>query len=149
MGERRVGVDRRHRLLVALVRGSLRPRRRGPRRCEALTLASSDWHHPQWLVVSSLILLLSFADALLTLALLAHGAAEANPVMARLVNASAARFALGKMGLTGVGVVVLTLVARARVGRLPVSAVLYAILCAYCLLIGYEIALLWGMDPAP
>ncbi len=55
-------------------------------------------------VWSSLILLLSIADALFTLTLLQHGASEANPLMAPLVTGSGHGFAFWKVGLTTTGV---------------------------------------------
>src|SRR5262245_59244715 len=141
--ERRRALDRRSRTLRALVHGSLTPRRRGPRRGSDRDLAAVDWHHPQWLAVSLLILIFSFADAILTITLLQRGAYEANPIMAHLLNGSGWGFAVAKIGLTAGGVVLLTLMAHMRVfGRLPVSVVLYGLLTAYAVLIGYEAWLL-------
>jgi len=125
------------------VHGSLHPRRRGPRRGDEASFAAVDWHHPQWLAISILIVLLSCIDAFLTITLIDHGAYEANPLMAPLVKSSPLLFALVKIGLTGAGVVMLTLLARMRVfRRVPISALLYALLAAYALLIAYEARLL-------
>lgn len=90
-----------------------------------------------------IIVLLSCADAALTLTLLENGAYEVNPVMASLVGHSTLAFILVKIGLTGGGVVLLTLLARIRAfGRIPVSALLYGLLGAYGFLVIYEINLL-------
>jgi hypothetical protein len=142
LSERR-GVDRRTRTFHALLRGSIHPRRRTPRRASDVSLAAVDWHEPQWLAVALLILVFSFADGLLTLMLMQRGAHEANPFMAPLVNGSAFTFAVAKIALTATGVVVLTLLVRLRAfGRLPVSALLYGILVGYGLLVIYELWLL-------
>ena len=137
------GPDRRRRTLRALFYGSFNPRRRGPRREHEAGFAAVDWHHPQWLGVAVLILLLSSADAFLTLTLMNGGAYEANPFMAPLVAGSALRFTLIKLGLTGGGVVVLTMLARTRLfRRVPISFVLYGVLAAYAVLVAYEFQLL-------
>ena len=97
-----------------------------------------------------LTLLLSTADAFLTLVLLERGANEANPFMQPLVGGSPLVFAMVKMGLTSGGMVVLILLARIRVfGGIPVSFFLYAVLLAYAALVGYEFWLLETLFPAP
>lgn len=141
--ERREFPDRRQRLLRALWTGSWQPRRRSARRQNEHTVVSIDWHHPQWLAVGLLILLLSFADAFLTLTLMNLGANEANPVMVPLVEGTGRAFALWKLGLTAAGVTVLILLARARAfGGLPVGILLYMVLTLYIGLVGYELWLL-------
>lgn len=123
--------------------GSLHPRRRGPRRGDEASFAAVDWHHPQWLGISVLIVVLSCVDAFFTITLIDRGAYEANPLMAPLVSGSPLAFALVKIGLTGGGVVVLTLLARMRAfRRLPISLLLYALLMAYAVLVAYEARLL-------
>ena len=137
--DRRRPKDRRRRTFHALVHGSFTPRRRGARRDGELSFASVDWHHPQWLAVAIATLLMSVADALLTLELLQRGAYEANPLMAPFVHGDPLAFAMVKMSLTGGGIVVLILLARARVfGRVPVAYILYGVLIAYAWLVGYE-----------
>jgi len=120
------------------------PRRRMLRRGRVVGIADIDWHHPQWLAVALLILIASFADAVLTLTLLSHGAIEANPFMAMLLEGSGLGFATVKIGLTAFGVVFLILLARARAFRwVPVGALLYAVLAGYAVLIAYE---LWMLE---
>jgi hypothetical protein len=139
----RRGVERRKRVLWSLVYGSFNPRRRGPRRTGENQLTAVDWHHPQWLAIATLILLFSCADALLTVMLIANGAYEVNPVMAPLVGGSAVGFALVKFGLTAIGVVMLTQLARLRTfGYIPVGVILYGVLALYGTLIFYEFRLL-------
>jgi hypothetical protein len=89
------------------------------------------------------ILLLSMADALLTVTLLQHGAREANPFMEPLVTGSGQWFAFWKVGLTTAGVVILVLLSRYRLfGRVRVGALLYVVLALYVALVTYEWSLL-------
>lgn len=146
--DRRRPSDRRKQTIKALIHGSFNPRRQGARREGEQNLASVDWHHPQWLAVAILTLLMCVADALLTMTLLQRGAYEANPFMAPLVHGSPLIFALTKFGLTAGGLVVLILLARARVFRsVPVSLVLYGLLLIYSTLIAYELWLLEHLPP--
>jgi hypothetical protein len=134
--------DRRQATARALWVGSFKRRRLGPRREADRSITSVDWHHPQWLAVSIIILLLSCADAFLTLTLIHLGGEEINPIMRPLVVGSGGAFASWKLGLTAGGVVTLTLLARLRAfGRMPVGYVLYAVLAVYLVLVGYELAL--------
>ncbi len=106
-------------------------------------MSSLDWHDSQWLAVAILILLLSVTDAFMTLTLINLGAVELNPFMAPLVTGSGRSFALWKLGLTSGGVVILILLARARVfRRLPVAVILYLVLIGYAVLVCYEVWLL-------
>lgn len=140
--ERR-GPDRRKSTLRALIHGSLYPRRKGARRDGEHGLATVDWHHPQWLAVALLTLLMCVGDAFLTLFLLQRGAYEANPFMAPLVDGSPLVFTAIKFGLTAGGLIVLILLARARLfRRVPVAFVLYGVLFAYGTLIVYELRML-------
>ncbi len=135
--ERRTSISR------ALWRGNFERRRIAPRRGNERPAVVTDWFHPQWLVTTILILLLCVTDAILTLTLLSQGATEINPVMAPLVTGSGHSFAFVKLGLTILGVVVLTVFARLRLfGSLGVGVVLYVILLGYVALVGYEIWLL-------
>jgi len=103
----------------------------------------TDWFHAQWLATAMLIMILSSVDAVLTLALISRGAIEINPLMEPLVRGSGHGFAFWKLGLTSMGVVVLTLAARLRVfGGIPVGCLLYVVLCGYLVLVGYEFWLL-------
>jgi hypothetical protein len=126
-----------------LIHGSFKRRRRHVRRAGDRNIASIDWHHPQWLAVAMLILLLCTTDALLTLTLLNLGAQEINPFMKPLVTGSGPAFAIWKMGLTSGGVIMLTILARLRAfGVLPIGALLYVVLALYVILVVYELWLL-------
>src|SRR5450631_4866544 len=100
--ERRDRADRRLRVWWSVCYGSFNPRRRRPpRRLDDSRFHSLDWHSAHLLAVSIGILLLSVADAFMTVRLLAGGAVEVNPFMAAVVYKSAALFAAVKMGMTG------------------------------------------------
>lgn len=142
-GDRRTGPDRRQRHWYGLWAGHLMRRREGPRRHKDRYLAVVDWHHPQWLLVAMLIVILCAVDGLLTIRLLALGASEVNPFMAPLVTGDGGYFAYWKMGLTVTGVIVLTALSRLHLfGPVRVGAALYVLLVAYVLLVCYEIWLL-------
>ena len=142
-GDRRMPSERRLSILGALWRSSFARRRLGPRRDTDRHPVMTDWFQPQWLAAAILILILSAADALLTLELISRGAVEINPIMEPLVRESGLSFALWKLGLTSMGVVVLTMAARLRVlRRIVVGSLLYVVLLGYLALVGYEIELL-------
>jgi hypothetical protein len=142
MQERRVPHDRRRSVFHALWRGNFARRRHAPRRHTDRHVVVTDWFHAQWLVVCIGILLLCTADALLTLTLISHGAVEINPVMDPLVSGSGHSFGYWKIGLTAMGVLVLTLLARVRFWGKTVGTILYVVLAGYAVLVGYELFLL-------
>lgn len=102
----------------------------------------TDWFQSHWLAVAITVLLLSFADAMLTLTLISHGASEINPLMDPLVRGSGHSFAYWKIGLTAMGVVILTLLARMRLWGRAVGNILYVALAGYVVLVIYELFLL-------
>ncbi len=141
--DRRMPAERRLSILSALWQSSFARRRLGPRRDTDRHPVMTDWFQPQWLATAMIILILSSVDAVLTLALISRGAVEINPLMEPLVRGSGHSFALWKLGLTSMGVVVLTMVARLRVfGRVAVGVVLYVVVAGYLVLVCYEWSLL-------
>lgn len=144
--ERRGARERRRLTLRSVVYGGFRPRRRSVRRLDDGSIPMVDWHEAHLLAVAIGILLLCCADAFLTLNLLVLGAQEANPFMARLIYGDVTVFAAVKMGLTGLGVLVLVLLSRYRMfGRFKVVTTLYLALAAYCALVLYELVLLFHL----
>jgi Domain of unknown function (DUF5658) len=136
--ERRQRPERRRTTWRSFFQGGLTPRRRAGRRTGEHHLPI-DWHEPYLLFLSVTVLLLSVVDAFLTLVLLMDGATEVNPVMAFVLSHHPQLFATLKMGFTGVGVLVLVAVARARLFRvMKVGMVLQGVFVAYVVLIGYE-----------
>ena len=144
--ERRDIAERRHRVWWSVCYGSFNPRRRtAPRRLDDTRFHSLDWHAAHLLAVALGILLLSVADAFMTLVLLNGGADEMNPIMAAVVYRSVAVFAALKLALTSLGVVCMVVLARYRFLRVVrVEFVLYGVLGIYMSLIGYEIWMLKG-----
>jgi hypothetical protein len=140
--ERRAKEDRRRSVLRALWHGNFARRRHAPRRGTERHFAVTDWFHPQWLAVAMAILLLCVADALLTLTLVSHGAVEINPFMDPLVRGSGHSFGYWKIGLTAMGVMILTMLARVRYWGRAVGTILYVVLAGYTVLVGYELFLL-------
>jgi hypothetical protein len=138
--ERRGQPERRARFWWSILYGSFNPRRRRPsRRDSDGSFQSMDWHDSHLLAVSIGILLLSVADAFMTITLLAAGAVEVNPVMAAVVHQSAAVFAAVKLGMTGVGVTLLVMLARHRFMRvIRVDVAMYCLLVGYLMLLTYE-----------
>ena len=142
MQERRATRDRRRSVLHALWHGNFARRRHAPRRHTERHVVVTDWFQAQWLAVVIGILLLCVADALLTLTHISRGAIEINPLMDPLVRGSGHSFAFWKIGLTTMGVLVLTLLARVRFWGRAVGTILYLVLAAYVVLVSYEVFLL-------
>jgi hypothetical protein len=144
--ERRDRIDRRSRRWWSIWYGSFNPRRRSPsRRLNDSGFHSLDWYSAHLLGAAIGILLLSVVDAFMTLMLLEGGADEVNPIMGVFVYRNVAMFAAVKMGMTGVSIICMVVLARYRFMRvLRVAWVLYGILVAYATLIGYELLLLNG-----
>ena len=149
--DRRERLDRRRRVWWSVIYGSFNPRRRrSSRRLLEDRYHSLDWHDAHLLAVAIGILLLSAADALMTVRLLSVGADEVNPIMAAVVYRSAAVFAIVKMTLTGLGVMTMVTLARYRFMRVVrVDVVMYAVLVAYAALLTYEFWMLRKLiDPS-
>lgn len=120
------------------LQGGFTPRRRGGRRAGEQHLPI-DWHEPYLLFLSLTILLLSVADAFLTITLIMGGAQEANPLLEFILSDHPEWFATIKMALTGTGVLTLVAMARSRLFRIMrVGLVLQGIFVAYVALIAYE-----------
>jgi hypothetical protein len=123
--------------------GGFRPRRRQLRRGRDRTLVLLDWHEPRVLYIAIAILLMSCADALFTLNLLAVGGEEVNVFMRSLIRADVQAFLFAKIGLTAVSVVTLVCAAHRDVlGVFSVRSVLKAMCLAYAALLAYELYLL-------
>lgn len=137
--DRRVNkADRRALTLRTLFASGLAPRRRGGRRAGDQDLLV-DFHDPRLLVPAIAMLLLSIADAFLTVTLMTDGAEETNPLLAFVLNEHPRLFAAVKMALTSVGALLLVALARARVFKLVrVSLFLYLLVGAYLALVAYE-----------
>jgi len=129
---------------LATVTESLRQgNRRGPRRDKDQLGYYVDRYEPRLLYVALGIVVLSAMDAVLTLNLLSMGASEVNPFMALLMNVDMGLFALIKMAITVIGVLILVVHVKFRLFKiLQTGLVLYGIFPAYVCLVFYELTLL-------
>ena len=83
------------------------------------------------------------ADAFLTVTLMSGGAVEVNPFMAALMGQNIGVFAILKIAMTGVSVMLMVFLARYRFMRvLRVDVLLYGVFVAYLFLIGHEMSML-------
>ena len=118
-------------------------RRRTSRRDEDNINNYIDWYGPWPLVATLIIILLSCADAFLTLILLKKGAVELNLFMDWLITKDIRLFTATKMAMTGLSLIILVMHFNFRVYRfLPVRFVVYALVPLYALLVAHEINLL-------
>lgn len=141
--DRRGEPDRRRHSVWSFLYGGVRPRRRAGRRIGDEQRIFLDWHEPRVLYLALAILLMSCADALFTLNLLAVGGEELNVFMRMLLDQDVRWFLWTKISLTAAGIIVLVLAARRLVlGRLPVLWFIRLFVVAYLALIGWEIYLL-------
>lgn len=139
IAEQRSIADRRSFTWRTVMFGFLRSRRRDARRATEHEPVFTDWHHPWLFFLAIGIMLMSCLDALFTLTLLNRGAVEANPVMAAMLAKSTTSFAVSKMALTGLGILALVFLSRARfMNRFRTGVLLTAAFSGYAVLICYE-----------
>ena len=142
---RRNEIDRRALTLRTLLTSGLAPRRRAGRRAGEHD-SPVDFHDSYLLTLAIAMLVLSVADGLLTVALISEGAEEANPVLAFVLDVQPRLFAAVKVGLTGLGVVLLVAMARARIFDLVRASVfLKGLVVVYFALVAYEAWLVGAM----
>lgn len=137
--DRRI-VDRRQFSWRTVAIGFARPRRRATRRAVDVGTDFVDWHHPWLFFLAVGTMLLSCADAFLTLILMSRGMIEANPIMAAAMSVSTSWFVASKMALTGTGILMLVALSRTRfLNRIRTGLILTCFFSFYCCLICYEI----------
>ncbi len=135
--------DRRRFSWRTVLFGFLRSRRRAHRRLADDEPLFTDWHHPWLFFLATGIMLLSSIDAFFTLRLLDRGASEINPFMAAVMGEGTLAFAVSKMLLTGLGILVLVFLSRSRLfNRLRTGIALTVVFSFYCCLVCYEFVLL-------
>jgi hypothetical protein len=124
--------------------GSVRPRRRYVgRRTDDGRFQAADWHGAHLWAVSVGILILSVVDAFLTVTLMSGGAIEVNPIMAAVMGHDIGAFAVLKIAMTGVCVMLMVFLARYRFMRVVrVEVLLYGVLLTYLFLVGHEMGML-------
>jgi hypothetical protein len=137
--EQRISEDRRAFSWRTVVFGFARSRRCDLRRDDEGEVLFLDSHHPWLSFLAVGIMLLSCADALMTLQLLQLGMVEVNPVMAAVIEHGTGAFASMKMAMTGIGILTLVFLAKARfMDRVRTGLFLTMFFSAYSCLICYE-----------
>ncbi|MEM7282671.1 MAG: DUF5658 family protein [Pseudomonadota bacterium] len=102
-----------------------------------------DWYESDLMVMALGIVVLSLADAFITLRLLDMGAIEANVLMARLIEQDVHTFVALKIALTGLTIVLLVVHKNFRfIQMISVKTLIWVFLGLYMALIAYELALL-------
>ncbi len=146
MAQERADTDRRIVTWRTVFFGFTRSRRHSHRRAAEQDVIFLDWHHPWLFFLSVGIMLLSCADAFLTLQLLDLGMFEANPVMNAVLGHSTALFTGIKLALTGFGILVLVFLAKSRfMNRFRTGVLLTFFFSLYAVLVCYELVSLFNM----
>lgn len=128
-----------------VVYGFLLSRRREHRRGVDEAVIFLDWHHPWLFFLSVGTMLLSCADAFLTLQLLDRGMIESNPVMLAVMNHGTAAFISVKMAMTALGIFVLVFLAKSRfLNRFRTGLFLTLFFSAYACLVCFELVSLFA-----
>ena len=126
--------------------GFLRSRRRELRRTADADIVFLDWHHPWLFFLAVGTMLLSCADAFLTLQLVQLDMVEANPLMAAILERSTTAFAVTKMALTAFGILTLVFLAKLRfLDRFRTGLFLTVFFSAYACLVCYELVHLFRL----
>ncbi|MDJ0711403.1 MAG: DUF5658 family protein [Woeseiaceae bacterium] len=105
-----------------------------------------DWHHPWLFFLATGTMLLSCADAFLTLQLMNLGMIEANPFMNAVMSQSILLFTSTKLAMTAVGILILVFLAKARfMNRLRTGLFLTIFFSFYACLVCYELVNLFRL----
>lgn len=142
ISDQRLG-DRR-RTSMTTIHGTLFKKRRRVSRRDGDQLDSYiDLYGHLPLIATVSIILLCFTDAFLTTVLINGGAVELNILMDWLIQRNIQLFAVVKMAVTGVALVILLLHFNFRIYKfIAVRYVLYALVPMYSLLIYHELTML-------
>ena len=115
-------------------------RRRAHRRLEDDDVIFLDWHHPWLFFLSVGTMLLSCADAFLTLQLMEKGMIEANPLMKATMSMGTGVFISAKLMMTAFGIFVLVFLAKSHfLNRFRTGLFLTVFFSAYACLVCYEL----------
>ena len=144
--EQRAAVDRRSFSWRTVVYGFTLSRRHAHRRVDDTEVIFLDWHHPWLFFLATGTMLLSCADAFLTLLLLDRGMIEANPVMRSVMAHGAFAFTSTKLAMTAFGIFVLVFLAKARfLNRCRTGLFLTTFFSMYACLVCYELVNLFRL----
>lgn len=137
--DNRTATDRRQFTWRTVFYGFLRSRRRHTRRQNEAEPLFTDYHHPWLFFLATSTMVLSFADAVFTLALIERGAVELNPVMAVAISKGTQAFAMLKMLMTSFGILSLVFLARCMfIRRIRTGMLLTVFFSFYAVLVCYE-----------
>ena len=140
--ERRENNERRSPTFKGFLLGCVKCQRRDQRRSDCTAHYQTDWYDTKLLIMALAILLLSVADAAMTMTLLNNGAVEVNPFMNYLLSHSIHAFIYTKLVLTSVCVFVLVAHYHSKLfNTLRVDILLTFSLMVYSTLVLYEIFL--------
>jgi hypothetical protein len=144
--EKRGAAERRDFNWRTVAYGFLLSRRHAHRRAEDDEVIFLDWHHPWLFFLATGTMLLSCADAFLTLRLLDLGMIEANPVMNAIMAQGTAVFTSTKLAMTAVGIFVLVFLAKAQfLNRVRTGLFLTMFFSFYACLVCYELVSLFSL----
>lgn len=143
---KRAANDRRDFTWRTVFFGFLRSRRRVHRRTVDDDVIFLDWHHPWLFFLATGTMLLSCADAFLTLQLIDRGMIEANPLMRAALDQSTILFTSIKLALTGFGILVLVFLAKSRIwNRFRTGLFLTIFFSCYACLVCYQLVNLFHL----
>ena len=144
--EQRSATDRRTLSWRTFVYGFLFSRRRMHRRAAEIEVMFLDWHHPWLFFLAVGTMILSAADAFLTLQLLERGMQEINPAMLYLLGYGTAVFAGVKLAMTAAGIFTLVFLAKVHfLNRFRTGLFLTAFFSGYAALVCYELVHLFKL----
>lgn len=144
--EQRTNAERRRFSWRTVVFGFTMSRRHVHRRVVDIEVIFLDWHHPWLFFLATGTMLLSCADAFLTLKLINLGMIEANPFMNAIMSQSTLLFTSTKLAMTAFGILVLVFLAKARfMNRLRTGLFLTIFFSFYACLVCYELVNLFRL----
>jgi len=144
--DKRDETERREFSWRTVIFGFLRSRRHAHRRVVDDEVIFLDWHHPWLFFLATGTMLLSCADAFLTLQLIDLGMIEANPVMSAVMSQSTMLFTSTKLAMTGFGILVLVFLAKSKfLNRFRTGLFLTVFFSFYACLVCYELVNLFSM----
>ncbi len=146
ISEQRADAERRRFSWRTVAYGFTLSRRREHRRAVDDEVIFLDWHHPWLFFLATGTMLLSCADAFLTLLLIERGMIEANPVMNAVMAHGTAVFTSTKLAMTAFGIFVLVFLAKASfLNRFRTGLFLTTFFSFYACLVCYELVNLFSL----
>jgi len=138
--------DRRMPSLQTFIDAIRKCRRRQPRRDGDHIDSYTDWYGHWPFAATLIIILLCFVDAFLTIVLISNGAVELNGLMNWLIQMDVHTFAVVKMSMTGIALIILIMHFNFRIYRfIAVRYLVYALVPLYSLLIFHELRMLYNI----